>query len=96
MSVDFFGVGGPGQIGDIKKTQSNQPGKKTQSKQGADQVQFSDVLQDVHKAKGTNSDMNTERAERVQNLKAQIAEGSYKPDLQKVATSLLQFIVEEK
>ena len=33
---------------------------------------------------------------KVQELKAQIADGSYKPDLQKVASSLLQFIVEEK
>ncbi len=96
MSVEFFGVGGPGQIGDIKKSQKAQNGKATQKTQESDQVQFSSVLQDVNKARQTNSSMNTERAERVQALKAQIAEGSYKPDLQKVATSLLQFIIEEK
>ncbi len=96
MSVEFFGVGGPGQIGDIKKAAKSQPGKKTQANQGADQVQFSSVLQDVHKANASESSMSTERAERVQELKAQVAEGSYKPDLQKVATSLLQFIIEEK
>ncbi len=96
MSVEFFGVGGPGQIGDIKKTQKSQTGKKTQAGQGSDQVQFSTVLQDVHKAKESENTMSTERTQRIEELKAQIAEGSYKPDLQKVATSLLQFIIEEK
>ncbi len=96
MSVDFFGVGGPGQIGDLKKTQKTQTGKKADSKQNPDQVQFSSVLQDVNKAKEAESTMSTERAERVAALKAQVADGSYKPDLKKVASSLLQFIVEEK
>ena len=96
MSVDFFGVGGPNQIGDIKKAQKSQPAKKSETKKGADQVQFSSVLQDVHRAKKSQSAESTERAARVQALKAQVAEGSYKPDLQKVASSLLQFLVEEK
>lgn len=96
MSVDFFGIGGPGQIGDIKKTQKNQQNKKTESSQNPDQVQFSAVLQDVHKANQSESTLSAERAEKVAALKAQVAEGSYKPDLKKVASSLLQFIVEEK
>lgn len=96
MSVEFFGIGGPNQINDLKKTQKAETGKKAGSKQGPDQVQFSEVLQDVHKAKQANSAMSSERAAKVEALKAQIAEGSYKPDLQKVASSLLQFIVEEK
>lgn len=96
MSVEFFGVGGPGQIGDINKTQKSQAGKKAKNEQGPDQVQFSSILQDVNKAKGAEESESIERATRVQELKAQIAEGSYKPDLQKVATSLLQFLIEEK
>lgn len=96
MSVDFFGVGGPNQISEIKKTQKSQSAKKNVANKGADQVQFSSVLQDVNKARESQNSSNTERAERVQALKAQVAEGSYKPDLQKVATSLLQFLVEEK
>jgi len=96
MSVDFFGIGGPGQIGDLKKTQKDQQTNKTDASKKTDQVQFSDVLQDVNKAKHSESTMSAERAARVQELKAQIADGSYKPDLQKVASSLLQFIVEEK
>ena len=96
MSVDFFGIGGPGQIGDLKKTQKNQQANKTDGNKKTDQVQFSDVLQDVNKAKNAESTISAERAAKVQELKAQIADGSYKPDLQKVASSLLQFIVEEK
>ena len=96
MSVDFFGVGGPNQIGDIKKAQKSQPAKKSSASKEADQVQFSSVLQDVHRARESQGSENTERAARVQALKAQVAEGSYKPDLQKVASSLLQFLFEEK
>ena len=95
MSVEFFGVGGPGQIGGIKKTQVTQTAKKAEG-MPADKVQFSSVLQDVHKAQTMRGASSTERAERVQELKAQIAEGTYEPDLQKVATSLLQFLVEGK
>lgn len=96
MSVDFFGIGGPGQIGDVKKSQKSQQAKKSESGKETDQVQFSDVLQDVNRAKESDSAMSAERAAKVEELKAQIADGSYKPDLKKVASSLLQFIVEEK
>jgi negative regulator of flagellin synthesis FlgM len=96
MSVEFFGVGGPSQIGNVKKTQKTQADAKTEGKTGADQVQFSSVLQDVHKAQAAKNGSNSERADRVQELKAQIADGSYRPDLDKVATSLLQFLHEGK
>lgn len=95
MSVEFFGVGGPGQIGGIKKTQVTKTEKKAEG-MPADKVQFSSVLQDVHKAQTMRGASSTERAARVQELKAQIAEGTYEPDLQKVASSLLQFLVEGK
>jgi negative regulator of flagellin synthesis FlgM len=96
MSVDFFGVGGPGQIGDIKKPQKAQANKKTEGSQGSDQVQFSSVLQDVNKAQETPASTSSERADRVAELKAQVADGSYKPDLNKVASSLLEFLIQEK
>ncbi len=95
MSVEFFGVGGPGQIGSIKKNEKTLSGKNTESAQAGDQVQFSSVLQDVNKAQSTSNE-NSARTERVAELKAQVAEGSYKPDLNKVASSLLQFLMEEK
>lgn len=95
MSVEFFGVGGPGQIGNLKKTQKVQADKKVEGA-GEDKVQFSSVLQDVNKAKATNQASDAERTERVQQLKAQIKAGSYEPDLNKVSASLLQFLVEGK
>ena len=95
MSVEFFGIGGPGQIGNLKKTQKGQADKKVA---GAteDKVQFSSVLQDVNRAKAMSQSGDAARAERVQELKAQIKEGSYEPDLKKVSASLLQFLVEGK
>lgn len=94
MSVEFFGVGGTGQIGNIKQTDKSQAGK-VKNEGGADNVQFSSILQDIKKAQ-SSTDMSTERASKVAELKAQVADGSYKPDLQKVASSLLQFLIEEK
>jgi len=96
MSVEFLGVGGLGQIGAMKKAEKTQAGKKPGESQGKDQVQFSSVLQDVQKAQTSSSAMQAGRNERVQELKAQIADGSYQPDLNKVATSLMQFLLEER
>ena len=36
---------------------------------------------------------DTERAARIQELKAQVASGEYQPDLNKVASSLLKFLI---
>lgn len=94
MSVEFLGVGGLGQIGSIKKSGKSQTTSKTDGAQGSDQVQFSSVLQDVNKAQ--LGDNNADRAERVAELKQQVASGSYEPDLNKVASSLLQFLMEDK
>ncbi len=93
MSVEFTGIGSPHQIGSLKKSQNAQVDKTTKAS-GEDKVQFSSVLQDVHKAQNTIKTGNTERTERIQEIKAQIADGSYEPDLKKVSASLLQFLVE--
>ncbi len=95
MSVEFRGVAGLGQIGNIKKTGKAQSDAKAGSTQGSDQVQFSSVLQDVNKAQA-GADENSDRAQRVAELKEQVANGSYEPDLNKVASSLLQFLMEDK
>lgn len=94
MSVEFLGVGGLGQIGSIKKSEGAQAGKKAGAAQEGDQVEFSSVLKDVNKAQNPSEDAN--RTERVAELKAQVANGSYEPDLTKVASSLLQFLMEDK
>ena len=93
MSVEFTGIGSPHQIANLKKSQNPQVDKATKTS-GEDKVQFSSVLQDVHKAQNTIKSGNTERTERIQEIKAQIADGSYEPDLKKVSASLLQFLVE--
>ena len=95
MSVEFRGIGGLGQIGNLKKVDRAQAGKVTGSAQEPDQVQFSSVLQDVNKAQ-SSADENSARSERVAELKEQVANGSYRPDLNKVASNLLQFLMEEK
>jgi len=95
MSIEFFGVGGPPNIGTAKKTQkaeTNKPGETSKS----DQVEFSSVLKDVHQAQAGGSAAETERAAKVAALKQQVASGSYEPDIHKVASSLLQFLVENK
>ncbi|MDD3815418.1 MAG: flagellar biosynthesis anti-sigma factor FlgM [Desulfocapsaceae bacterium] len=96
MSIEFFGVGGLGQIGAMKKAEKNLATNKPGESKGKDQVQFSSVLQDVQKAQTSSGNIQAQRNEHVQELKAQIAEGSYHPDLNKVASSLLQFMIEEK
>ena len=95
MSLEFFGVGGPGQIGTIKSSAKPSSDKKTEESQ-ADKVEFSAVLQDVHKAQSSQQNPGADRAERVAELKAQVADGSYSPDLAKVAASLVQFLTERK
>lgn len=95
MSVEFFGVGGPKQLGNLKKTPSAASDKKTEGV-SADKVEFSAVLQNVHKAQAAKQAASSERAERIAELKAQIADGSYKPDLEKVASSLVEFLLQGK
>ena len=93
MSIEFFGVGGPPNVGSAKKTSKTEPGKAADSSK-SDQVEFSSVLKDVHESTPSQSAEAAKRAERVAELKEQVASGSYEPDIQKVATSLLQYLVE--
>jgi len=91
MSVEFFGIGGPKGIGSLKKTPAATTDKKTESATG-DKVEFSAVLQNVNKAQAATNAASAGRADRIAELKAQIADGSYKPDLEKVASSLVEFL----
>lgn len=96
MSVEFFGVGGPNQIGSLKKTPKVTTDKKTDGSTATDKVEFSAVLQDVHKAQSAKQAAGSERAAKIAELKTQIAAGSYKPDLDKVASSLVEFLLQGK
>ncbi len=95
MSIEFFGVGGPPNVGGIKKTPKTETGKAAESSK-SDQVEFSSVLKGVHESNAGQSAEAAKRAARVEELKQQVASGSYQPDINKVATSLLQFLVENK
>jgi negative regulator of flagellin synthesis FlgM len=47
----------------------------------------------MNQAKETTSTSGTARMEKVQALKEQVVSGNYRPDLRKVAASLLRFLV---
>lgn len=69
--------------------------KKSDSAKNTDKVNFSSALQDATKAQETMSTQETARAEKIQALKSQIQNGTYQPDLEKVASSLLPFLTKD-
>ena len=95
MSIEFFGVGGPPNVGAAKKSPKTESAKTAENAK-SDQVEFSSVLKDVNETTENQSAEAAKRAARVEELKEQVASGSYEPDIQKVATSLLQYLVENK
>lgn len=91
-------IGGKG-FGPLNETRgSRKAAPKDSVEKGArsDRVEFSDVLQNASRVVKTEVTAESSRNEKVQELKQQIASGQYRPDLEKVAASLLKFIVEEK
>lgn len=84
------------QVGGVNKT--NRTGE-TQKSGKADNTQgasFSSALKGASEAAASGDVAKSDRAARVEELKAQVSSGTYEPDLDKVASSLLQFLVEEK
>jgi negative regulator of flagellin synthesis FlgM len=60
-----------------------------------DQVNFSSTLQQVQQC--SQSEMtDVQRTAKVASLKEQIASGEYNPDMHKVASSLLKYLIEVK
>lgn len=96
MSIKIYGNKGFAPLNAARLSGKPQSAKKSGNAGSADKVAFSSVLQEVSQAKQANSAAGAERTEKIQALKGQIADGSYQPDLQKVAASLLKFLVEEK
>jgi len=95
MTVEFFGIRGFGPpVSGVRKTDRSDASQKTGKSEGSDQVAFSSVLAGVNKAQASSQPVDTDRAERVQSLKQQVADGTYAPELEKVAASLLKFLVE--
>lgn len=80
---------------DISRTGQTGAAKKSDSTKGKDRVDFSSALQNATKAQDVGATQEAARADKIQALKAQIENGTYKPDLDKVASSLLPFILKD-
>lgn len=86
---------GFGPLGQVRQNDKTGSAKKSSSDRNTDRVDFSSALQNASKAQAMTSTRETARAEKIQALKAQIENGSYQPDLEKVASSLLPFLLDE-
>ncbi|MFC4409571.1 flagellar biosynthesis anti-sigma factor FlgM [Chungangia koreensis] len=74
-------------VNPYKRNQLKTEAAKSAAKVGADKLEISDAAKQLS---GLTS-YPAERAERVQQLKAQVEAGTYKPDAAKVAEDLLKF-----
>jgi len=81
-------------LNNINRNGSTGQAQKNSAAKG-DRVDFSQALQNASQVRQAGEAQDTARAEKIQALKAQIAEGTYQPDLNKVASSLLPFLVNE-
>ena len=90
----IMGNRGFGPLGNVSQTGKNAATKKGVSSK-SDRVDFSSVLQNASQTRETSATQDTARAEKLQALKAQIDSGCYQPDLEKVASSLLPFMLKE-
>jgi negative regulator of flagellin synthesis FlgM len=95
MSIKING-NGFNNIGPIDRVKKNDKAQKNDkaNQGGIDRVQFSSVISQTMRAREASAASETNRAEKLQSLKEQIADGSYRPDSTKVATSLLKFLAE--
>ncbi len=95
MGFKISGDQGVGPVGGIKSPRKAET-SRAEGKKMEDKVAFSSVLQEANRVRQAQPAADSERAEKIQALKEQIADGSYRPDLTKVAASLLKFIAEGK
>jgi negative regulator of flagellin synthesis FlgM len=92
----IYGNSGIGPIDKNRTTDRVKASDKTSEPAAGDRVQFSDVLQQVNRTRQAEAGADVQRAEKLQTLKEQIADGSYRPDSTKVAASLLKFLAGSK
>ncbi len=95
MVDKIYGNKGFGPLGNMNRTGNVGSTKKSDSAQKSDRVDFSSALQNASKAQEMSATQESARAEKIQALKAQIDNGTYQPDLEKVASSLLPFIMKD-
>lgn len=95
MVDKIIGGKGFGPLEGLKRSGKAAAGKPTAGAAATDRVDFSSALENASKAQATSPTQQSARAEKLQALKAQIDSGTYRPDLEKVAASLLPFIMKE-
>lgn len=83
-----------GQIGGLNKIGAAGDAQKTSKSESKEGTSFASALLGAGQAQGAGKVEDAERAARVQELKAQVTSGQYEPDLNKVASSLLRFLVD--
>lgn len=83
-----------GQIGSLNKIGASGDAQKTSKSESKEGTSFASTLHGAAQTQGAGRAEDVERAARVQELKAQVSSGQYEPDLNKVASSLLRFLVE--
>jgi len=91
----IIGGKGFGPLGNIKQTGKAGASRKSDGSGKSDRVDFSSALQNAGKSQAVQSTQEAARADKLQALKAQIENGTYQPDLEKVASSLLPFILKD-
>lgn len=84
-----------GPLGNINRAGKPSSAQKSSETGKSDRVDFSTALQQASKTQSAGATQETARAEKLQALKAQIASGTYQPDLEKVAASVLPFILKD-
>jgi len=95
MVDSITGNKGFGPLGNINRTGNTGAAHKSAAAKKGDRVDFSSALQNATKAQDVSETRETARAEKLQALKAQIENGTYKPDLDNVASSLLPFMLKD-
>ena len=94
MSIDFYGIKGFGQMGSIRNNTGPEELKEPSTSSAKKSPIFSTTLDKIaHSTTAPNTEVNDRNA-KIDAIKQQVVNGSYQPDMNNVAASLLKFIVE--
>lgn len=91
----ILGNKGFGPLEQLNRADKPANARKNDGAKPTDRVDFSSALQNAEKNQGVSSTQETARMEKIAALKSQIQNGTYQPDLNKVASSLLPFLLKE-
>lgn len=96
MSFKINGNQGSGPLGVTGNARQTDKARTTDGIRNDDKVSFSSMFGETQRVRPGDVPADATRMAKIDALKAQVAEGSYRPDLNRVAASLLQFIAEGK